>query len=120
MKGNVDGLHAVIQAMHREVRRRGKAFARALLRGGLLIQRESQKIVPIDTGALKNSARTTTKGEGFKTTVTVSYATAYAIYVHEDLEAKHAPGKSAKYLEIPIRRHARTIARDIRAEVRKT
>jgi len=35
-----------------------KTFAQSLLLGGLLLQRESQKVVPVDTGALKNSAFT--------------------------------------------------------------
>lgn len=36
----------------------GRTIAQALLKAGLYLQRESQKIVPIDTGALKNSAFT--------------------------------------------------------------
>lgn len=36
----------------------GKTMLQALLLGGLRLQRESQKLVPIDTGALKNSADT--------------------------------------------------------------
>lgn len=35
--------------------------------------------------------------------VSVGYTQAYAVYVHEDLEAKHKPGKTAKYLETPLR-----------------
>lgn len=37
---------------------RGATMAQALLLGGLRIQRESQLLVPVDTGALKNSAFT--------------------------------------------------------------
>jgi hypothetical protein len=35
-------------------------------------------------------------------TVVVGYTAAYAIYVHEDLKARHSPGKTAKYLEKPF------------------
>ena len=35
--------------------------------------------------------------------VVVGYATNYAIYVHENMKARHAPGKQAKYLEQPAR-----------------
>jgi hypothetical protein len=35
-----------------------KTMAQSLLLGGLLLQRLSQQVVPIDTGALKNSAFT--------------------------------------------------------------
>jgi hypothetical protein len=36
----------------------GKTVAQAMLLAGLRVQRESMKVVPIDTGALKNSAFT--------------------------------------------------------------
>jgi len=117
--GNVNRLNAVLSALRKENKRRGKAMERGLVKGGLRIQRESQKIVPIDTSALKNSARTTKKGSGHKTEVTVSYGTEYAVFVHEDLNARHASGKSAKFLEIPVRRLQREIAADIKAEVKK-
>jgi hypothetical protein len=38
--------------------RKGSTMAQALLLAGLRLQRESQKLVPIDTGNLKNSAFT--------------------------------------------------------------
>lgn len=41
-----------------EALRKGKSMAQALILAGLRIQRESQKVVPIDTGALKGSAFT--------------------------------------------------------------
>jgi len=37
---------------------KGKSLGMALLLAGLRLQRESQKLVPVDTGALKNSAFT--------------------------------------------------------------
>jgi len=46
------------------VRKAGKEnLADALLKGGLLIQRESQLLVPVDTSALKASAFTTIQEE---------------------------------------------------------
>lgn len=35
--------------------------------------------------------------------VVVGYTASYAIYVHENLEARHKPGKQAKFLEEPAR-----------------
>lgn len=35
--------------------------------------------------------------------VTVGYTADYAVYVHEDLTAKHKQGKQAKFLEAPAR-----------------
>lgn len=75
-----------------------------LKRVALFLQRESQKLVPIDTGALRNSAfvRAIREGTPF-VLVEVGYSMYYAIYVHEDLDARHKPGKQAKYLEQPLR-----------------
>ena len=42
----------------REAYRKTRNMAQSLLLGGLFLQRESQKLVPVDTGALKNSAFT--------------------------------------------------------------
>lgn len=75
----------------------------ALLKGGLFLQRESQKIVPIETGTLRQSANTRLEGHGLDVAAIVSYGTDYAIYVHENLEARHKPGRQAKFLETPLR-----------------
>lgn len=72
--------------------------SRGLRKAAAFVLRESQKIVPVDTGALRASGRVVVEGEGFGTRCTVSYNTDYAIYVHEDLNAAHRPGKTAKYL----------------------
>ncbi len=42
----------------RTAMKRGASLAQSLLLGGLHLQRESQKLVPVDTGALKGSAFT--------------------------------------------------------------
>lgn len=81
----------------------GAGMARGLKRAALLVQRESQKIVPVDTGTLINTAFTRADGRGENTSVVVGYKSNYAIYVHENLTARHAPGKEAKYLEKPAR-----------------
>lgn len=97
-----------------------KGLRKGLLRAGLFLQRESQKIVPIDKGVLRNSANTRLEGKGLEVAAIVSYGTEYAIYVHEDLEAKHKEGKQAKFLEQPLRdkraRLAEIVAEAIDAE----
>lgn len=61
---------------------------------------ESRKIVPLDEGTLERSGRVNVDGlEG-----SVSYDTVYAVRQHEELTWKHLPGRSAKYLEIPMNR----------------
>lgn len=70
--------------------RRNFAFAieRGLKRGGLFLQRESQKLVPVNTGNLKASATTRAINSGLDTQVQVGYTAKYAIFVHEAVEMK--------------------------------
>jgi len=71
------------------------------------IMNESKKIVPVDTGALKTSGRVempVITPNGIE--VTIGYggpAAPYAGIVHEDPDAQHGPGKTYKYLEIPVK-----------------
>lgn len=98
------------------------AVARGLKLAGLVLQRESQLIVPVDTGNLKASAFTRASGKGFDAVVNVGYTAAYAMYVHENVEMKlkgqprrppakgnywDPPGRGqAKFLEAPARNPA--------------
>lgn len=52
--------------------------------------------------------------------VQVGFAMPYAGIVHEDLEAHHAPGTQAKYLEQPTREYSSEIGRIIRQTYTKT
>lgn len=96
-----------------------RAFIRGMIKAGLHLQRESQKIVPVDTGVLRASAFTRREGVSSQTEVKVGYTAAYAIFVHEDLTAQHKPGKSAKFLEIPARENRREFIRIIKQEIER-
>jgi hypothetical protein len=96
-----------------------KAALRGLYKGGLLLQRESQKVVPVDTGNLKNSAFTRKVEDSAIPEVQVGYTAAYGIYVHENEEAKHAEGKMAKFLETPMRVHRKEIRSVIADEIKE-
>lgn len=98
----VTGMGKVLSNLKRFNGNFGTAFERGLKKAGLFLQRESQKIVPVDTSALKNSAFTRAEGKGFKTDVTVGYTQEYAVFVHENMDARHKPGKQAKFLEQPM------------------
>lgn len=92
---------------------------RGLMRGGRFLQRESQLIVPVDTANLKNSAFTRNiGGRGFSADVLVGYTANYAVYVHEDLNAHHKSGKTAKYLERPAREKRTEIIAIVNEEVK--
>ena len=107
---SVQGVIEIQKAFNSHKKRSAKGLLVGLYQGGLFLQRESQKEVPVDTGALRASARTRAHGTGFNVYVTVSYGQNYAIYVHENLEARHKPGKKAKFLEDPLRAKRKRIA----------
>lgn len=106
---SVQGLKRVTAAINTHRAGGLKGLRKGLFTAGLFLQRESQKIVPIEFAVLKNSANTRPEGTGAKTSVVVSYGTDYAVFVHEDLEARHKPGKQAKFLEQPLRDHRERI-----------
>ena len=109
----ITGVQKVLANLRKAEGLYGRALAVGLKRGGLFLQRESQKIVPIELGHLKGGAFTRALGVGVKTDVIVGYAAGYAVYVHEDLQARHKKGKTAKYLEIPARTKRREIMQEI-------
>jgi hypothetical protein len=115
----VTGVSNVIRNLKKANVKIGNGLSKGLKRGGLFLQRESQLIVPVDLGILNKTANTVNiGGEGFATDIVVHYGDGvnYAIFVHEDLEARHKPGKTAKYLEKPAREKRREILNIISEE----
>ena len=84
---------------------------------------ESQELVPVDTGALRDSARIIKTGgsiAGGLPEVLVVYgggSVDYAVIVHEDLEAHHASPTQAKFLEIPLIRNESFLASRLRQQI---
>ena len=82
-----------------------------------VIFNESQKIVPVDTGALKTSGFVhAPRRENNRVFVRVTYggsAAHYALYVHENLYARHTAPTQAKYLETPLYRQLPVIIRNL-------
>jgi len=117
----VSGVREILANLAERNKRMAAGANRGLRLAGLLLQRESQRIVPVNFGVLKNSAFTRATGDGFKTEVNVGYTASYAMFVHENVEmklrglprqGKGAKGKywdpqgrgQAKFLEEPARR----------------
>lgn len=67
---------------------------------------------------LKKRAAKAAGGSG--DSAVVGYTANYALYVHEDLNARHAPGKQAKYLEQPYRELKPEIPKIIRETYKAT
>jgi len=103
-KIKIEGASAIIRALKKQKPEQRRGLVKGLVLAGLFLQRKSQQVVPVDTGALKASAFTRKTGVGRSTNVTVGYTMDYAVFVHENLDARHKPGKTAKYLERPARK----------------
>lgn len=79
---------------------------------------ESRRIVPIEEGTLERSGVGTVDERTL--TGAVSYDTPYAVYQHERLDLRHDAGRTAKYLERPMREQAQRVGEIIAAAVRRS
>ncbi len=57
-------------------------------------------------------------GADLQPAVMVGYVANYALFVHENLESKHKPGKIAKFLEKPARENRKRYARIMAAALK--
>lgn len=89
-KIRLEGLNESISALNREVDDIEDRTLTGLLRGGLIIQRESQKRVPVEYGNLRASAYTRVARDD-PNSVEVGYTAEYALSVHENME-QHLKG----------------------------
>jgi HK97 gp10 family phage protein len=81
----------------------------------LVIRAESQKLCPVDTGNLINSAYTDLYREGDNLIAEIGYAASYAAFVHENTGATfRKPGAEPKFLEKAIDRNRADILRIIK------
>jgi len=134
----IDGVRDIQRNLCKADSRIRKALERGVVKAGLYIQRESQRIVPVDTGNLKASAFTRKIGSGVKFDVIVGYTASYAIYVHENIEEKNKgeprprrrgvdrgnfwdpPGRGqSKFLETPAREGKRRLIQIVRKEAER-
>jgi len=140
----VEGMQEVKRNVRGATRSMGRGVSVGLRRAGLTLQAMSQRIVPVQTGNLKASAFTRHSGGGFDTVVTVGYTAAYAVFVHENLEAAHGeefnrkhadkirmastraqrkvwfrrgPNQQAKFLERPMRENKRKLLEIVKREM---
>ena len=99
------GAPAIIAKMWGIEKLAGAAFERGCKKAAEWVKKESQKIVPVDTGALRDSAEVINSGgTGFKSEYGVSYGRGlepfdYSLIQHEVLTYAHTPPGQAKYLE---------------------
>ena len=96
----ITGMNTIIRNLTKTKVRLGRDVARGLKKGGLHLQRVSQKIVPFQIGNLHGSAYCRNiGGSGFNTDIAVGYTAKYAVFVHENLGAVHGAAFNIKYAE---------------------
>lgn len=94
-----------VEAVIRNLQKSNKALAAGTERGvklaGAHLLKESNKLVPVDTGNLKASGTVTAASKGYDTQVYVQYTAGYAIFVHENVQMKlrgqPRPGGAGRY-----------------------
>lgn len=124
LKVSVNGTKALKSALRRYGKGAQDALARELYVEMNELIADAITITPIDTGALRASARVERPRKGVFGGVSVTGgfggpAAPYALYVHENVGANfQAPGTGAKFLEIPYKRRIRGMAGRIAARLR--
>jgi hypothetical protein len=78
---------------------------------------QSNDVVPLDEAELQRSG--TASVDPPSLTAMVSYDTPYAVIQHERLDFRHAPGRTAKYLENSLNAARQEVAAIIAAEIRR-
>jgi hypothetical protein len=73
--------------------------------------------VPIEEGTLERSGVVSVDEASAE--AAVSFDQPYAVRQHEEMDLRHDAGRTAKYLETPLREEADTINAIIAAEVRR-
>lgn len=94
-----------------------EAAARGLLLGAEHVLAASRQRVPIAEGTLERSGATSVDEQ--QMTAAVSYDTPYARRVHEDMTSRHAPGRTAKFLEGVLPEAAGDVQALIATQVRR-
>ncbi|MEV1079871.1 hypothetical protein AB0I98_16740 [Streptomyces sp. NPDC050211] len=91
--------------------------ARGLLLAAEHVLGESNNVVPLDEAELQRSG--TASVDPPSLTAAVSYDTPYAVRQHEELRWRHAPGRTAKYLENSLNAARPEVAALIAGEMRR-
>lgn len=98
----------------REIR---AAAARGVYLAAEYVLAETQQVVPLDESPLMHSGVASVDEASL--TGMVSYDTPYAVRQHEELTWRHAPGRTAKYVEGPLNASAQQVMALVAAQIRR-
>jgi hypothetical protein len=94
----ITNIPAIKAHLLKDLNRRMTGMTRGLKKCGRLLKRESMKIVPIETGNLKASVFIRSENDNTPFVVVyVGYTAAYALPVHENLDALHGAAFNIMY-----------------------
>ena len=115
MPVTITNASAVIKQVERYRDKATARVAKAINDSAQEIHNESQRVVPVDTGNLRGSARIE-RASSDNLRATISYggsAADYALAVHE----AHPDGSKRKYLERPAREYATAFLEAVASEI---
>jgi len=122
-KVEIRGLKGVTDALKKHPELINRAIEVELFKQGNIIMTQAKELTPVDTGALRSSGFVeAAKRMGKRIVVTMGFggtAQRYALFVHEDLNARHNPPTQAKFLETPARAAKKRIRLGVIGAVRK-
>lgn len=99
------------------------ALKQALTEEAQIVFRDSQRLVPVDTGTLRRSGQILPAVEkGTSVEITMGYggaASSYALRQHENLQYRHKKGQQAKYLEQPVRQRQNKLLQNIKKRMER-
>lgn len=100
------------------------AVKQALHEEAQIAFRNSQRIVPVDTGTLRRSGQIIPPRENRQGNIEVvmgygGAAKGYALEQHENLTYRHREGKQAKYLETPVMARQTKLAENLRRRMER-
>lgn len=100
------------------------AIKQALSEEGQLAFRDSQRLVPVDTGTLRRSGTILPPRETNANNIELvmgygGAAKAYALRQHENLNYRHKEGRQAKYLEEPVMKRQNKLAENIERRMKR-
>lgn len=93
------------------------AAGRGLFKAAEHVLGVSNNRVPLDEGFLQSTGTASVDEAALQ--AAVSFDGPYSVIQHERLDFRHAPGRTAKYVEGPLNESAVTVAALIAAEIRR-
>jgi hypothetical protein len=112
----VEGLDKVLSQFDEMISQMPADVDDAAMDWALNVKGESQIECPVNTGLLRGSAYVERDGDD----IVLGYSMGYAVYVHENLEAHHAPPTKAKFLIDPVMRELDALQEQIAERLRST